>query len=317
MLLQQVPAGRVTTYGALARALGNVKAARWVATFLLDREVPARLNPHRVVMRDGKLGDYFTGDSQEKAGRLEAEGIVVHEGQVDLSRFGIDGFASSRPLEQLEKLQTELQSQLSLSAPAHIPRLAGGVDVSYASGRAVAPVAGVAAYALVDVESGELEWSMTLRRPVCFPYIPNFLSFRELPLLLELLDEVREQGKLADVVFVDGNGILHERRAGIASHLGVAAGIPTIGIGKSLLCGSVDLAGMQPREARPVSYDGRTVAMALKPTTGGRPILVSPGHRTDVPFALDLATRLLCGHRVPEPIFHAHAISRREVCATL
>src|SRR5262249_17420027 len=146
-------------------------------------------------------------------------------------------FVSSRPLEKLEQLQRDLLSRISLEPPDRPSELAGGLDTSYASISPAGPIEAAAAYALVDVRSGRLEWSLTIRRQVRFPYIPGFLTFRESPLYLELLTEARRLGRLADVVFVDGNGILHHRRAGVASHTGVAASVPTIGIGKSLLCG--------------------------------------------------------------------------------
>ena len=83
---------------------------------------------------------------------------------------------------------------------------------------------GIAAYALVETASGQLVWSTTVRRRVVFPYITTYLSFREIPILLDLLDEVRSAGRMAEVLLVDGSGILHHRHAGIASHLGVVAG---------------------------------------------------------------------------------------------
>jgi deoxyribonuclease V len=107
-----------------------------------------------------------------------------------------------------------------------------------------------------------------------------------------------------------GNGILHHRHAGIATHLGIAAELATIGIGKSLLCGSVDLDELDAGDARPVIHRGEPVACAIRSTPRHRPIFVSPGNRVDLPYAVDLTRRLMRDHRVPEPIFHAHAISR-------
>src|SRR4029079_9550363 len=105
----------------------------------------------------------------------------------------------------------------------------------------------------------------------------------ELRLLLELLQQVEAYDRMAEVLLVDGNGILHQRSAGIASHLGVQAGVPTIGIGKSLLCGTVDLKDQRRGELRPVLYEQRSVAQALKTSERGRPIYISPGHLVDLP----------------------------------
>ena len=102
----------------------------------------------------------------------------------------------------------------------------------------------MAAYALVETETGRLVWSATVRRRVAFPYISTYLSFREIPIYLDLLDEVRAAGRLSEVLLVDGSGILHHRHAGVASHLGVVASLPTVGVTKKLLCGRVDIEGM-------------------------------------------------------------------------
>lgn len=305
-LIAQIPPRRVTTYGRLATALGSVVAARWVATYLLDPEAAAALPAHRVVLRDGGLGSYYTGRLTDKARALRAEGIEVRHQSVDLEQSGFDGFVSSRPLEELRRTQEELLTHLDLRPPDKLPQFVAGVDVSY-----VSSTDAVGAYALVEVATGRLEWSATLRRNVRFPYIPGFLSFRELPLYLELLDYAAEQGKRADVVFVDGAGILHPRRAGIATHLGIVSGIPTVGISKKRLCGEVDLKGMAPGEGRPVKHVGETLATACTTTSRGNPIYVSPGQAVNVDFAFQLARLLLRGHKLPEPTHWAHKLSRQ------
>ena len=105
-----------------------------------------------------------------------------------------------------------------------------------------------------------------------------------MPLLLELLGAVRVAGRLPEVLLVDGTGILHQRHAGIASHLGVAAGLPTVGVTKKLLCGQVDLEGLEPGQSCLVVLDEEIVGVALRPTaTSRRPTSVSPG--TGGPFA--------------------------------
>jgi deoxyribonuclease V len=197
-----------------------------------------------------------------------------------------------------------------------MPEFVGGVDVSYAGTDRSGPVRGVAAYVIVHVPTGELVWSQTAEKTVHFPYIPGFLAFRELPILLKLFEQVRQSDRLADVVLVDGNGILHQRQAGIASHLGISAGIATIGIGKSLLCGAIPKSVASEEPLQPVVYQEKTVAYALKTRPAGKPIYVSPGQGVDLNFAAELTRRLIRTHRVPEPIFHAHSISRLAIRQT-
>jgi len=305
-LIAQVPRGRVTTCGWLARALGNPVAARWVGYFTLNDRSARRCPSHRVIRAGGQLGGLIGGDERTKARRLAGEGVEVQAGLVDLERFGFDDFRSDRPLEKLREVQDQLAGRAALRPRRRLPRMVGGVDVAYPGGDRAA-----AAYTLVDRHSGELVYSKTLLRPVRFPYITTYLAFRELPVLLELLDEVRAAGHLADVVLVDGSGMLHPRRAGIATHLGVVAGLPTVGVTKKLLCGRVDVEGMGAGESRPVVHEGRPVGVAVRPTAGSRrPIFISPGHRVDLAFAERLVRELLRGRRLPEPLQQADRLSR-------
>ncbi|HLA85497.1 MAG TPA: endonuclease V, partial [Thermoguttaceae bacterium] len=274
-LWSQIPRGRVTTYGELARALGDPIASRWVGHYALHHDHDEACPCHRIVRADGTLGNYIAGTARDKSQRLVFEGVVVRDLAVDLAAHRFPPFKTDRPLIALRQLQESLADRVSREPFEETPKFVGGVDVSYAANGD-----GVAAYVLIDARSGDVAWKTIVRRPVRFPYITSYLSFRELPLLIALMDEVDRQGRAADVVLVDGTGVLHPRRAGIASHLGVLRGRPTIGLTKKLLCGSVELEGLRPMDSRPVLLDGEPVGAALRPTEGSRrPIFVSPGHR--------------------------------------
>ena len=306
-LLRQIPRGRVTTYGRLAEALGSRSAARWVGEYLVDHLHGGDCPCHRVVRSTGEPGRFIGDDDGEKVRRLEAESIPLERGRVDLADYGIeaDELESSRPLERLIEAQHEIARSVKLRPFSATPALVAGVDVSYpASGGAVA------AYVLVETETGRLVWSETLERSITFPYVSGFLTFRELPLLLELFDRAQSAGRRAELVFVDGNGILHPRRAGIAACFGVLTGIPTIGIGKKLLLGSVDLKRVTPAAPQFVVADEYRLGAAMKAKSTSRPIFVSPGHLVDLEDALRMTRLLLHGHRLPEPVFHADAVSR-------
>jgi deoxyribonuclease V len=334
-LLAQVPAGRVTTCGDLAEALGNRIAARWVGHFALHHRHCGDCPCHRILRVGGALGGYVAGPIAAKTRRLAEEGVTLGDGEVDLDRFRFHGFVGQRPLEKLRKVQEAIQRKIILRPRRRMPKFVGGVDVAYPNGHE-----GVAAYALIETATCNLIWSTTVRRPVAFPYISTYLSFREIPILLMLLDKVRSAGRMAEVLLVDGSGILHHRHAGIASHLGVVASLPTVGVTKKLLCGKVDIKDMRPLDSRPIIYDAekrglvqfagtarrvlRTnwtcplfsdhlIGVALRPTAGSlRPIFVSPGHRVDVDFCERLVRGLLTGQRLPEPIYWADRLSREE-----
>lgn len=305
-LIRQIPPGRVATCGGLAEALGAVVAARWVGQFLQQHAHDAACPCHRVVLKGGVLPRAAGRDFSDRAALLEREGIAVCDGTVDLERFGWTAFCSARPLELLRRVQEDVLARAVVSARRRVPKLAGGVDVSYPR-----PGQAVAAYALVEVETGRLVWSHTVRRPVCFPYITTFLSFRELPLHLALLEEVRSAGRLAEVILVDGSGMLHPRQAGVATHLGVSGGVATIGVTKKLLCGKCDFGELPAGGSCPVWLDERLSGVALRPTAASRrPIFVSVGHWVHLAFAEGLVRRLLHGRRLPAPVYWADRLSR-------
>ncbi len=224
--IHAIPAGRVTTYAALAEALGDIAAVRWVADWVFHAQ-DVTLPCHRIVLKSGQVGESPGGDSTGKASRLRAEGIEF-EDRIDLRRFGWQP-ETDQPLVTLQHSQQSIREQTLLEAPSIEPSTVGGVDLSYVPADGTHGDRAVAAYALVEVSSGKLLWSHTTCVPVGFPYIPGYLSFRELPPLLSLAKEVQAAGKMADALLVDGNGILHQRRAGIAVHLGVLLDHPAVG----------------------------------------------------------------------------------------
>ena len=311
-LLAQIPAGRVTTYGDLAVALGSRTAAKWVGEYMLDHPHDDSCRCHRVVRSKGELGRYIDGTSEQKSQRLADEGVTVTQGRVDLALFRFVEFRTARPLDALAEFQERVLQHVELRPVTTTPTCIGGIDVSYRN-----PDEAVAAYVLLETSSGQVVWSETLRRPVVFPYISGFLAFRESPLLVALLETVRAQGKLAEVVLVDGNGILHPRHAGIATQVGVLANVATIGIGKKLLCGTVDTQGMCPGEARDVRMGRRIVGVAITGRKSAKPLYVSPGHLVDVTSAARIVQGLFFGHRLPEPIYQADALSRRAARAEM
>jgi deoxyribonuclease V len=127
---------------------------------------------------------------------------------------------------------------------------------------------------------------------------------------LKLIQHVRKKHRLAPVVLVDGTGILHPRHAGIASHLGILADVPTVGVTKKLLCGQVRLGGMAVGETRSVLLEDQPWGIALKSKANAKPIYISPGHGVDIEFTRTLVRRLLQGHKLPEPLYWADRLSR-------
>jgi deoxyribonuclease V len=317
-LLAQVPEGRVTTYGLLAKALGDPIASRWVGHHLLHHEHHPECPCHRVVRATGHLGAYIEGDPLRKARRLEVEGLIVDtpptkahnkpdaQARVDLKQYAFDAFQGPAPLVEPRRLQQRLTQRVVLQPLPAKPRHVAGVDVSY-----VGPNLGVACYVEIAPEGGDPLYSQVHQAQVRFPYVSSYLAFRELPLVLELLQAVRKRRPLADVLLVDGSGVLHQRHVGIATHLGIAADVPTIGVTKKRLHGQVSLAPMELGEARPVLDAGNQVGTALQcGARGRRPIFISPGHRIDLSDAQEVVTRLCGTRRLPAPLYWADRLSR-------
>jgi deoxyribonuclease V len=124
------------------------------------------------------------------------------------------------------------------------------------------------------------------------------LSFREAPIALAALQQIRVQ---PDLLFVDGHGIAHPRRLGIASHLGVLLDLPTIGIAKSILVGRATEPGPLPGDATLLVDGDEPIGTAIRTRARSRPIYVSPGHRVSLETATSLAMQCTRGYRLPEP----------------
>jgi deoxyribonuclease V len=134
--------------------------------------------------------------------------------------------------------------------------------------------------------------------PVPIPYIPGLLSFREIPPLLSAWKKLKT---LPDVVIVDGQGIAHPRRLGIASHLGLVLGIPTIGCAKSRLCGVHDEPPARRGAWTPLTHQGETVGAALRTRAGCNVVYVSTGHRISLECSISVVLGCAPRYRLPEP----------------
>jgi deoxyribonuclease V len=310
-LLHQVPRGKVTTYGALALALGDVVASRAVGQIIAEFEASEEHPCHRVVYNDGLISPYGSGGGRlSKAERLRAEGISVDGWKVQHFQHCLfECFQTEQPLRKLRKMQGEISHLVSCEPLADKFKTAGGVDLSYRDDRH-----GVGAYVLMDIQSQEILSIDIAEQEVSFPYIPTYLAFRELPVLLSLLETARDDKRLADMVLVDGSGILHPRHVGIASHLGVLLNLPTIGVTKSKLYGEVSIHDMKAGEVRSIldPENGKKIGAAIKTTERAAPIYVSVGHGITLEQATDLVLHLSI-RKLPEPIHRAHQASKEIV----
>ena len=145
------------------------------------------------------------------------------------------------------------------------------------------------------------------------PYIPGLLSFRALPALLAMLERLPQR---PDLAFVDGHGIAHPRRFGIASHFGVATGLPSIGVASEAVVGK-GITPHQTRGAYTALRDGREqLGWLLRSKVDCPPLVVSPGHRVAIASAADLVMRFVTTCRLPEPMRLADRLASRGSSAT-
>jgi deoxyribonuclease V len=142
-----------------------------------------------------------------------------------------------------------------------------------------------------------------VRQAVDFPYIPGLLSFREAPLILAAWERL---DCTPDLVLVDGQGIAHPRRLGLASHLGLLLDLPAIGCAKSLLCGSHGPVREEAGSYAEITDGDEVIGAALRTKPGVRPLYVSVGHKVSLPSALSWVLRCCRGYRLPEPTRQAH-----------
>jgi deoxyribonuclease V len=164
---------------------------------------------------------------------------------------------------------------------------------------------GFAGFVSLSYPSLELLGHSVAKGHIPFPYIPGLLSFREIPMLMRAWDALPPK---PDVLIVDGVGIAHPRRIGIASHLGLMLGIPTIGCAKSVLTGRFEAPADEAGSTSPLTdpSTGEILGIALRTKTGVRPVFVSPGHLITLPEAVDLVRSCVRKHRLPEPTRLAH-----------
>jgi len=139
-----------------------------------------------------------------------------------------------------------------------------------------------------------------------FPYIPGLLSFREVPSILSALEQFNVK---LDLLLCDGHGYAHPRRFGLACHLGVLTGIPTIGVAKSLLIGTHKIPGKTKGDWQPLIDHDETIGAVLRTRTDVKPVYVSIGHRISLKTALEVVIRCSSQYRLPDPLHQAHMLA--------
>ncbi len=210
------------------------------------------------------------------------------------------------PQEAIQ-LQRELAAKVIREGKPEAVKVIAGIDISANDRTGLARAAIVAlAYPSMQVLERILQ-----EEALRFPYIPGLLSFREAPSILAGIQKLQHK---PDLLMVDGQGIAHPRRLGIASHLGLLLDLPSIGCAKSILTGH--LKGELKQEAGaqvPLLADGEVLGVGLRTKVGTNPLIVSLGHRISLEAAVDYILKCCRGYRLPEPTRQAHNTASRNL----
>ncbi len=204
--------------------------------------------------------------------------------------------------QEAMRIQQELRGRLVPEPPpGFAPRLAGGADMSFER----FATHGFAGVVVLDVDTMETVAEAGAEAELAFPYVPGFLSFRELPPIAAAWERLERR---PDVLVFDGQGTAHPRRFGVACHGGLLFDVPSIGCAKSLLVGTHGPLGEERGATAPLVHRGETVGMAVRTRAGVKPVYVSPGHRMDLATAVEIVLRLSPRFREPETTRRSHRL---------
>lgn len=200
---------------------------------------------------------------------------------------------------EAKAIQLELASQVKRVGVITDPRYIAGVDISVNRFSKT----GTGAVVVLSYPGLQVVEAQVVTDRIAFPYVPGLLSYREAPLILAAFEKIKIK---PDIVMVDGQGIAHPRRFGIASHLGLILGIPTIGCAKSRLCGEHEIPGTQTGSFAELKDNGEVIGAVLRTRENVKPLYISIGHLIDLPAAIKWVLACCRGYRLPEPTRLAH-----------
>ena len=278
-LVRQIPQGKISTYGAVARALGDIIASRAVGRMMNQNPDADDMPCYKIVHSDGNLGGFGLG-TDDKIRRLKEDNIFVKDDKiVDFENVLFEDFKTDYPLKKLRQEQIELSKKIKTEDDFNKIETIAGIDVSYPRNE-FDDACGACVIMDYNTELGvfysnrknpPIRETKIIKAKTEFPYIPTYLSYREYPIIEKL---VKSLDNKPSIIMFDGNGILHPYRCGLASQSGLLLDIPSIGVAKSLLYGK------EKKDYAEVS-NGKN-----------KPIYVSSGHRISLKTSVDIVKNL-------------------------
>lgn len=203
---------------------------------------------------------------------------------------------------EARRIQEMLRTEVAAIDRLGKIRQVAGIDVGFEAGGRRAR----AAVVVLDFPSLDPAAQAEASRPVEFPYVPGLLSFREVPVVLDALGKL---ARLPDLLLCDGQGLAHPRRFGLACHIGVLTGIPSIGVAKTRLIGEHEPLGERRGSWQPLVDGGEVIGAILRTRRGVKPLYISTGHRVSLATAIDFVLRCAPRYRLPETTRLAHRLA--------
>ncbi|MCB9644685.1 MAG: endonuclease V [Myxococcales bacterium] len=203
-----------------------------------------------------------------------------------------------------EEIQQRLAQEVQLIPGPQDARWIAAADVAYAKDSDIA----YAALILYDMQTQNVVEEASWIGEPDFPYISGLFSLREAPLLLRAFEKLQQT---PDALLIDGHGIAHPRRFGLASHIGWCLDLPTVGVSKTPFFGDHAPIGNKRGDTAPITDQGETIGFSLCTQDDIKPMYLSPGHLFDLETARDLVLRCCTRYRQPEPLREAHNFSVR------
>ncbi len=298
-LVRQIPEGKISSYGEVAKALGDIIASRAVGRMMNQNPNADNMPCFKIVHSDGRLGGFGLGIN-DKIKRLEEDNVSVDDGKIiDFVSFLFKDFKTNFPLKILRNEQIELSKKVILKDDFPKLETVAGIDVAYPKSEFENATG---ACVVMDYKTKDIIEEITISAKTEFPYISTYLAYRELPIIKKLVNNLKTK---PTIFLFDGNGILHPYSIGLASHAGIVLDVPSIGVAKRLLYGNVI--------NNEVFINGKKRGFIFFSSTKIKnPIYVSPGNRVSFETSLKIVKHF-SRYKIPEPLRKAHILASKNV----
>lgn len=198
-----------------------------------------------------------------------------------------------KTVAEAKEIQEQLRHQVITQDCLGEVKYVAGVDIGFENNFAISK----AAVAVLSFPELELIDHAIARIPTAFPYVPGYLSFREIPAILAAFPQLTIKPNL---ILCDGQGLAHPRRLGLACHLGLLLDIPTIGVAKSKFIGKHEEIPLEKGSWKPLFDQDEIIGVVLRSRTKVKPIYVSIGHKISLPTSINYVMGCLTKYRLPE-----------------